>query len=81
MPRIAGTDEYYRSIEREMEQRCIDDWREAEIEMLYRVIRSMRLTDGKTHREIQDHLEKVWGLKQGAYRRRLEKVRQRYVVP
>jgi hypothetical protein len=80
MPRIAGTAEYYEAIEREMSKEDISAY-DAEIGILYRCIHSMRFNEAKTHKEIQQYLEKAWGLRRGAYHRRLQWIRKQYVLP
>lgn len=80
MPRIAGNEQYYNELQIEMDASDLP-MRDAEINMLYRCIKKMRLEERKNHAEIATHMAQVWGLSQGAYYTRLGWVREKYPCP
>ena len=77
MPRIAGNREYYEMLNRECEREDIG-LEDAEIGVLYRYIMAKRFTEGKTHKQVQQDLQREFGIKEHAYYNRLRKIRKLY---
>lgn len=80
MAHIAGNDEYYNEIQIEMDATGTP-MRDAEVSMLYRVIKKLRMENRLTHKKIAEHLQQVWGLTPGAYYTRLKWIREKYPCP
>lgn len=80
MPRIAGNDTYYKEVQIEMDRSGLPS-KDAEIQMLYKAISTMRIQEKKTYAEIRTFFAETWGLSMGAFYTRLNWVRQKYVCP
>lgn len=78
--RICGNDAYYRVLQDEME-RTGTRKREAETELLHRVINGLRTKEKLSHADIQRQLREHWGITRSAYWIRLARIRKKYVCP
>lgn len=79
-PIIQGNDRYYDELEKEMRTTGLPMY-EAELRMLYRVIRKLRLDTRMNHNDILEHLRDVWGMSRKGYYTRLKRIREKYPCP
>ena len=77
---IQGNDRYYDELEKEMRATGLPMY-EAELRMLYRVIRVLRLDQRMRHNDIKEHLREVWGMSRKGYYTRLKWIREKYPCP
>ena len=80
MPKIAGNEQYYKEVQIEMDRTGVPS-KDAEVQMLYRTISTMRIQEKKSFAEIRQFFQDTWGLSMGAFYTRLAWVRKKYVCP
>lgn len=80
MPKIAGNEAYYKEVQIEMDRTGLPS-KDAEVQMLYRLVSTMRIQEKKTYAQIRAFVEETWGLSMGAFYTRLRWIREKYVCP
>lgn len=76
--RIVGNERYVQELQTEMD-RTGRAMCEAELTLLAHTVQQLRAR-GMTYTQIQADLKQRWGMGASAFRRRLRKVRERFVV-
>ncbi len=80
MPKIAGNEAYYKEVQIEMDRTGLPS-KDAEVEMLHRLVSAMRIQEKKSYAEIRQFVQDTWGLSMGAFYTRLNWIRQKHVCP
>lgn len=80
MARIFGNAAYLEALQEEMDRTgAAKD--EAEIELLYRIIKGLRLREHQHHSDIFRQLKEHWGITRSAYWIRVQRIRKKYACP